>query len=147
MTSVSEYVQKYCTAEFASNYSKSDFSSVNLYNSKLKVKVWIFTTLGTFVDYYTFTQDLNDPDYVNDAGLLKMYFEQKPDKDGYVRTESGKLYATGAYIYRTEIKLVSELNCTLPPVNDPSNNQTMGAVIKNTDDLTKSFGYKRPDYK
>lgn len=146
-TSVSEYVQKYCTAEFASNYSKSDFSSVNLYNSKLKVKVWIFTTLGTFVDYYTFTQDLNDPDYVNDAGLLKMYFEQKPDKDGYVRTESGKLYATGAYIYRTEIKLVSELNCTLPPVNDPSNNQTMGAVIKNTDDLTKSFGYKRPDYK
>ena len=146
-TSVSEYVQKYCTAEFASNYSKSDFSSVNLYDSKLKVKVWIFTTLGTFVDYYTFTQDLNDPDYVNDAGLLKMYFEQKPDKDGYVRTESGKLYATGAYIYRTEIKLVSELNCTLPPVNDPSNNQTMGAVIKNTDDLTKSFGYKRPDYK
>ena len=144
---VSEYVQKYCTAEFASNYSKSDFSSVNLYDSKLKVKVWIFTTLGTFVDYYTFTQDLNDPDYVNDAGLLKMYFEQKPDKDGYVRTESGKLYATGAYIYRTEIKLVSELNCTLPPVNDPSNNQTMGAVIKNTDDLTKSFGYKRPDYK
>lgn len=144
---VSEYVEKYCTAEFASTYDKGDISSVALYNSKLKVKVWIFTTLGTFVDYYTFTQDLNDPDYVNDAGLLKMYFEQKPDKDGYVRTESGKLYATGAYIYRTEIKLVSDLNCTLPPVNDASNNQTMGSVIKNTDDLTKSFGYKRPDYK
>ena len=145
--SVEKYVQEYCSAEFASTYSKNDLSSVALYDSKMEVKIWVFTTLGSFVDYYTFTQDMNDPDYVNDAGLLKMYFELKPDKDGYVHTESGKAYATGAYIFRTEVKIKSTLNCTLPPVNDSSNLQTMGAVIKTSDDLTKSFGYRRPDAK
>ena len=145
--SVEKYVQEYCTADFASTYSRNDLSAATLYDSKMEVKIWVFTTLGTFVDYYKFTQDMNDPDYVNDAGLLKMYFELKPDKDGYVHTENGKAYATGAYIFRTEVTIKSTLNCTLPPVNDSSNLQTMGAVIKTSDDLTKSFGYRRPDSK
>ena len=145
---VDEYVDKFCTADFSATYQKNnkDLSGLPLYNTKMKVKIWVFTTLGTFVDYYTFTQELNDPDYVNEAGLLKMYFELKPDKEGYVRTESGKLYATGAYIYKTEVELISDLNCTLPPIG-ADNNLTMGSVRKTSDDLTKSFGYKRPDYK
>ena len=145
---VDEYVDKYCTADFNATYQKNgrDMSGLALYNSKMKVKIWVFTTLGTFVDYYSFTQDLNDPDYVNEAGLLKMYFELKPDKKGYVRTENGKLYATGAYIYKTEVELISDLNCTLPPIGE-DNTLTMGSVRKTSDDMTKSFGYKRPDYK
>ena len=145
---VDEYVDKYCTADFSSTYQKNnkDLSGLPLYNTKMKVKIWVYTTLGTFVDYYTFTQELNDPDYVNEAGLLKMYFELKPDKEGYVRTESGKLYATGAYIYKTEVELISDLNCTLPPIGE-ENTLKMGSVRKTSDDMTKSFGYKRPDYK
>ena len=145
---VDEYVDNFCTADFGATYQKNnkDLSGLPLYNTKMKVKIWVYTTLGTFVDYYTFTQELNDPDYVNEAGLLKMYFELKPDKEGYVRTESGKLYATGAYIYKTEVELISDLNCTLPPIG-ADNNLTMGSVRKTSDDMTKSFGYKRPDYK
>lgn len=142
---VDQYVKEYCSAEFASSYG-SDITKANLYNTEVKVKIWVFTTLGTFVDYYTFTQEMNDPDYVNEAGLIKLYFEMKPDKDGYVRTESGRLYSTGAYIYKTEVEMKSVLNCTLPPVNEKSDMIKKGAVRKTTDDLLKNFGYKRPDY-
>jgi hypothetical protein len=153
--SVAKYVEENCSAEFSSTYDKGDISTANLYNTAMHVKVWVFTTLGTFVDYFSFTQELNDPDYVNEAGLLKMYFELKPDKAGYVRTAEGKLYATGAYIFRTEIELRYNLNCNLPPISCDKNGSNckaepanqMGATRKNSEDMTKSFGYKRPDYK
>lgn len=144
--SVEEYTKEYCTEEFASSYGK-DISKANLYNTKMKVKIWVFTTLGSFVDYFTFTQELNDPDFVDEAGLLNMYFEMKPDKEGYVRTENGRLYSTGAYVYKTEVELKSELSCTLPPVQGNNPNQKKGAVRKTSDDLLKPFGYKRPNSK
>ena len=114
------------------------------------VHVWIYTSLGQFVDYYSFTQDLDDPDYVNDAGLLTMYFEMKPDRDGNVRSKSGRLYATGAYVYKTEVELKSTLRCTVPPIEDGVSipeAQKKGAVRTVKEDLLKSFGYKRPKEK
>ncbi|MCQ2054595.1 MAG: cadherin repeat domain-containing protein [Fibrobacter sp.] len=141
---VEEYVKQYCTAEFASSYG-TDFSKANLYNTTMKVTIWIFTSLGSFVDKYSFTQEMNDADFVDDAGMLQMYFEQKPDKNGYVHTQNGRLYSTGAYIYKTEVEMKSSLKCTLPPVNDEANTQKMGALRKTTEEMRKAFGYKRPD--
>lgn len=142
---VSEYVKEYCSAEFASTYDK-DYSKANLYNTTMNVQIWVYTTLGSFVDYFSFDQELNDAEYVDEAGMLKMYFEMKPDKEGYVRTESGRLYATGAYVYKTEVEMKSTLNCTLPPVNSDNPNQKVGAKRKTSEDLLKTFGYKRPYY-
>ena len=144
---VAEYVEKYCTADFARK-AYGDLSRANLYNTEMHVKIWIYTTIGQFVDYYSFTQELNDPDYVNDAGLLTLYFELKPDRDGNVRTQNGRLMATGAYIYKTEVDMKSELQCTLPPVkNETASSLKKGDTRKVKEDLLKNFGYKRPEKK
>jgi hypothetical protein len=152
--SVEEYVEKYCSDEFAESVG-SDISSANLFKTRMRVKIWIYTSLGQFVDYYAFTQDLDDPDYVNDAGLLTLYFEMKPDRDGNVRSETGRLYATGAYVYKTEVELKSTLRCSLPPFHKNSKGEFVpkkGDHVKGSartvkEDLLKSFGYKRPKMK
>ncbi|WP_176495042.1 cadherin repeat domain-containing protein [Fibrobacter sp. UWT3] len=150
---VEEYVQQYCSTEFAENVG-ADLSKANLYSTKMYVKIWIYTSLGQFADYYAFTQDLNNPEYVNDAGLLTLYFEMKPDKDGNVRSESGRLYATGAYVFRTEVEMKSTLRCSLPPFvktsggmepEKPTNKVGSARSVK--EDMLKSFGYKRPNMK
>ena len=140
---VEQYVEDYCEDGFKLN---GDLSQVNMYRSKMHVQIWIYTSLGNFVDYYAFTQDLNDPSYTNEAGLLEMYFEMKPDKDGFVKADNGKLYATGSYLYKVEASIRSELRCTLPPVADPTGKK-LGDKVKSGDELLKSFGYKRPPNK
>ena len=149
--SVQEYVEQYCEEDFE---LPSDLSQVNLYDSKMIIKVWIYTNLGGFVDYYTFTQDMNDPSFTNDAGMLQMFFEQKVDKDGFVRDQDGKLYATGAYLYKVEATIRSTLRCTLPSEDYDAktgsfglNAKKMGDRVKSSDDLLKPFGYKRPSEK
>ena len=62
--------------------AKGDLSRLNMYTTTMSMKIWVYTSLGQFVDYFTFTQEMDDPDLVSDAGVLKLYFEQKPDKDG-----------------------------------------------------------------
>ena len=144
--SVEEYVRDHCTAQFQADLG-SDISRASLFHTTMKVKIWVYTTIGNFVDYFTFEQELDNPDYTNDAGVMTLYFEQKPDKDGYVRTADGRLYGTGAYLYKTEVTMKSELQCDLPPVKGTEEANKMGAVRKVSEDLLKPFGYKRPDYK
>lgn len=139
--SVEEYVAKYCQD---GTKVPSDLSQFNLYNSSVKINIWVYTTLGNFVGKYSFTQELNDPSFANEAGLTQLYFEMKPDKDGYVHAENKKLLATGAYVYKVEAKLRNELRCTLPPLNEGSTTKTKGDVTKSNEELLKPFGYKRP---
>ena len=152
---VEEYVEKYCEDGVK---VPSDISQFNLYDSKLHAKIWVYTSLGNFVDYFNFTQDLNDPEFTDEAGVLNLYFEQKPDKNGYVKADNGKQYATGAYVYKVEATIRSKLRCTLPSSDfdaklykktgdgfGPSAKRK-GDVIKNSDELLKSFGYRRPKH-
>ena len=81
-----------------------------------------------------------------EAGMLNLYFEMKPDKNGDVRTASGRLYGTGAYLYKTEVSMKATLQCDLPPLKDASSGK-IGAVRKVSEDMLKPFGYKRPDTK
>ena len=135
---VEEYVGKYCKDVKAENLSR-----VNLYKSELNAKIWVYSTLGNFVNSYSFTQEMNDPDYANEVGMLQMFFEMKPDEDGYVRAKNKKLLATGAYVYKVEAKIVSELRCTLPNVDD-ANGKKVTQKIRTGEDMLKPFGYKRP---
>lgn len=143
---VEDYVREHCTANFQGSLG-SDISRASLFHTTMKVKIWVYTTIGNFVDYFSFDQVLDDPDYTNDAGVMTLYFEQKPDKDGYVRTANGRLYATGAYLYKTEVTMKSELQCDLPPVKGAEEANKMGAIRKVSEDLLKPFGYKRPENK
>ncbi len=140
---VSEYVEKYCTEEFKESM-KSDYSKMNLYWTTIKVNIWIYTNTGAFSDFYSFDYDLDNPDYVNDAGLLKFFFEMKPDENGDVRTKDGRLYGTGAYLFKTEVKMTSKLRCTLPPVSLDKADKKKNAIVKSSDEMLKSFGYRRP---
>lgn len=140
-----QFVKDHCSAEFQSSFD-GDASRASLYHTVMTVKIWVFTTLGSFVDYFSFEQDIDDPDYVNDAGMLYLYFEMKPDKNGDVRTASGRLYGTGAYVYKTDVTMKSTLQCDLPPLKN-SDSGKIGAVRKVSEDLLKPFGYKRPQTK
>ncbi len=140
---VDEYVKEYCVDGFNVG---SDLSRENLYYTKANVKIWVYTTTGEFVNYYNFNQKLNDPDYTNEAGMTRLFFEMKPDANGDVRNDAGRLIGTGSYIYKVEVKIRSELKCSLPPVMDASSPKK-GDVIRNDEDLLKSFGYKRPALK
>lgn len=142
---VESYIEKYCKASFKDS---EDRSQLNLYDTELRVKIWIYTTLGNFVDSYSFTQELNDPSYTDASGMLQLFFELKPDKNGDVRDKDGKLLGTGAYVYKVEAKRISKPYCVVPPIKK---NMTDGEIedvltnpIRSTDDLLKSFGYKRP---
>ncbi len=143
---VEEFVEEHCSADFKSELG-SDISKANIYDTKMSAKIWIYTSLGQFVDYFSFTQDLNDPSYASDAGVLTLYFEMKPDENGDLHTDNGRLYATGAYVYKTEFTMKSTLRCDLPPFDDATNVNKMNQTKKVTEDLLKSFGYKRPKSK
>lgn len=137
---MSEYVKTYCEDDF----SFENASMANLYKIKSNVKIWIYTTLGNFVEHYSFSQELNDPSFTDDVGMLQMFFEQKPDLDGNVRDKSGRLLATGAYLYKVEVNMKSELRCTLPPVKDEKGKKK-GDVLRTSDNLLRPFGYMRPE--
>ncbi|WP_405341726.1 cadherin domain-containing protein [Fibrobacter sp.] len=159
---VEEYVAEFCEDGFK---IPSDVSQVNLFDTKLKAQIWVYTSLGNFVDYFSFTQELNDPSYTDEAGLLKMYFEMKPDKDGFVKADNGKQYATGAFVYKVQATIHSKARCTIPDnTYNPDNKKNCNAKerdcdgygettkrkgdnIKNSDELLKSFGYRRPKHK
>ena len=151
---VDEYVEQYCSDEFAESLG-SDISRANLYKTEMRVKIWIYTSLGQFVDHYSFKQELDNPDFANNAGLLTLYFEMKPDRDGNVRTAEGRLMATGAYIYKTEVEMKTLLRCSLPPFEKSNGGKYVpkkkdyvkGTTRRVTEDMLKSFGYRRPEKK
>lgn len=136
---VDEYVNNYCTDEFRKEF-KGDMKTANLYKMTLHVSVWIYTNLGGFLNEYHFKQEINDPDYVDEVGQSKMFFELSPDLEGDVHTADGRKFGTGAYVFKTSVKSVTELRCKLP-------DEEIGHKRYASDELLKSFGYKRPKQK
>ena len=138
--SVKDYVKDYCSAEFQEELGK-DYSKATLYETSARVTLWFFTTGGQFVDKYQFDYEVDDPEYVDKAGLVKFFFEMKPDISGELRDKSGRLYGTGPYIVKTKVDLRSKQRCIVPPVTEKSK---IGDVLKSSDEMMKRFGYRRP---
>jgi hypothetical protein len=139
---VKEYVKEYCSDEFQKEFkSLKDYSKATLYESKAHVKLWFYTTGGQFIDKFSFDYDVDDPEYVDKAGLVKFFFEMKPDISGELRDKSGRLYGTGPYIVKTKVDLRSKQRCIVPPVTEKSK---IGDVLKSSDEMMKRFGYRRP---
>ena len=140
---VKEYVKEYCSDEFQKDWSKSkDFSKMTLYSSNAHVTLWFYTTGGQFIDKFSFDYDVDDPDYVDKAGLVKFFFEMKPDMNGELRDTRGRLYGTGPFIVKTKVDIRSKLRCMVPPINE--NSAKVGDVLKSSDELLTRFGYRRP---
>ena len=139
---VNEYIETYCTDEFKKSAVGADYSRLNLYWTTVKVDVWVYSNTGVFTDHHSFEYDLDNPEFVNEAGLFKFFFELKPDENGDVRTKDGRLYGTGAYIFKTEVKMYSKLRCDLPPIS--KGEKKRNSVVKSSDELLRGFGYRRP---
>lgn len=140
---VKDYVKEYCSDEFQKEFkSLKDYSKATLYESKANVKLWFYTTGGHFVDKFSFDYDVDDPDYVDKAGLVKFFFEMKPDMNGELRDSRGRRYGTGPFIVKTNVDIRSKLRCVVPPINENSNK--IGDVLKSSDELLTRFGYRRP---
>ena len=140
---VKEYVKEYCSDEFQKEWGKSkDFSKMTLYSSNAHVTLWFYTTGGQFIDKFNFDYDVDDPDYVDKAGLVKFFFEMKPDMNGELRDTRGRLYGTGPFIVKTKVDIRSKLRCMVPPINE--NSAKVGDVLKSSDELLTRFGYRRP---
>ncbi len=139
---VKEYVKEYCSEEFQRDLEKSkDNSKATLYTTKAHVTLWFYTTVGQFVDKYQFDYEIDDPENVDKAGLVKLFFEKKLDLNGELRDENGRLYGTGPYIVRTKVDVRSKQRCVVPPVAEGSK---IGDVLKSSDEMLKRFGYRRP---
>ncbi len=138
--SVNEYVKKYCSSEFQEELGK-DYSKATLYNTTARVTLWFYTTGGQFVDKYQYNYEIDDPEYVDKAGLVKFFFEMKPDVHGELRDKHGRLYGTGPYIVKTKVDIRSQQRCVVPPVTE---NSKIGDVLKSSDEMLKRFGYRRP---
>ena len=112
-----------------------------MYDTKLTLKIWVYTTLGNFVNYFTFTQELNDPDFTDEAGMLKLFFEMKPNKDGYVVAKNGKQIGTGSYVYKVEAKMKSKAKCATPPLDmkNLEKDMTRRDVRNEREDLLKGM--------
>lgn len=134
-TTVEDFVDNYCSLDFRTEYLTKG-SSVSLYSTVIKIRIWLFTTLGDFVDEYSFAQEIT-PDYVDKTGGIQMYFELKPDGDGFLKNSDGRLLGSGAYIFKTEVKIRSELRCDLPDAK-------RGFVRKDDDRILSKWGYRRP---
>ncbi len=134
-TTVEDFVDNYCSLDFRTEYLTKG-SSVSLYSTVIKIRIWLFTTLGDFVDEYSFAQEIT-PDYVDKTGGIQMYFELKPDGDGFLKNSDGRLLGSGAYIFKTEVKIRSELRCDLPDAK-------RGFVRKDDDRILSTWGYRRP---
>ncbi len=136
MTTVEDYVENYCSADFRRAYD-SIGTAASLYKTKITIKIWFFTTIGDFVDDYSFTQEIS-PDHVDKTGAIQMYFELKPDGDGFLRNSDGRLLGTGAYIFNTDVKIRSQLQCELPDLE-------RGYIRKDDDRILTKWGYRRPN--
>ena len=142
--SVNDYVKDYCSSEFREEFNKTkDYSKANLYSTTATVTLWFFAFEGgRFIDKYSFEYDVNDPDFVDKAGLMKFFYEMKLDLNGDLKDSHGRLYGNGPFIVKTKVDLRSKLRCVVPPVAESAK---VGDILKSGDKLTKRFGYRRPN--
>lgn len=133
---VDEFLENNCSADFRNAYDSLG-AAASLYTTKIKLKIWFFTTLGEFVSEYGFTQDIYTEN-VDESGGIQLFFELKPDEDGFLRSADGRKLATGPYIYKSEVKIRSELQCDLP-------DRKKGYIRKDDDDILTRWGYRRPN--
>lgn len=134
-TTLEDYVENYCSADFRKDYDSLG-TAASLYSTSIGIQIWLFTTLGEYVDDYSFSQGIT-PDYVDQTGGIQLWFELKPDGDGYLKNSDGRLLGTGTYIYKTDVTIRSKLRCDLPDLKQ-------GFVRKDSDRILSKWGYRRP---
>lgn len=144
---VDEYIDEHCSEEFKMNVDRTNLKGHPLYKVHYSMKVWIYTSTASFVDQFSFNMDLNNDVQVDDAGMLTMYFSLNPGEDAALKTSDGRLFGTGAYLFKTEIKSTAVLQCDLPGIIYNTPGTKRGNKLVDSDESLTPFGYKRPNAK
>ena len=135
--SAREYIEQYCEATTIPN----DPSIFNLFSAKLNVDISVYRERNG-LNHYSFSLDLDNPEYVDEAGLLQVVFELKPDMDGKLQMADGNVYKDGSYNCEMNVELKSRLRCNLPPFDNSSAYRKQGSITRSEADFEESFNLK-----
>lgn len=134
---IDEYVEDYCLEDAFVGVPKDSLLYAALFRSSVSISFMIYDATGQFVDQIKVTQDIADPDYLDDNGQVTMFIELKPTLDG-LASSRGRLFGTGVYIVQGQVNSRSVRLCDMPTGKK-------GEVLGNSNDLLEKFGYKRVD--
>lgn len=136
VSSVDEYVSKHCLAGAFDNLSGTDLLNSPLYKSTVSLQVQVYDVTGQFVDQMSVVQDISKAEYLDDAGVLTMYFEIKPTREHGLQSITGRKYGDGAFIFQAKVKASSTRLCDMP-------DGVKGQKMVNKENVLNKFGYKR----
>ena len=135
--SLQEYVESYCLDGYFDGLSTEQILAMPQFESQLDLSVHIFDVNGQFVDRMRVTQKIEDADYLDDDGVVTLYYELKPSKEYGLIDVTGRQYGTGVYIMDAKVNAISKRLCDSPAGSKGER------IRSNANDLVK-FGYQRP---
>ncbi len=135
---VHDFIENHCSVDFQKAYDSLG-AAASLYTTTIHLRIWFFTTLGDYVSDYSFKQNIST-EHIDATGGIQLYFELKPDEEGYLKAQDGRKLGTGTYIYKSDVKIRSVLQCDLPDLK-------RGSIRRDDDNILTKWGYRRPDVK
>lgn len=133
---VDEYVEEHCLADAFEGLTDKEILEAALYRSKVILSVQVYDVTGQFVDQMSVVQDVSNADYLDDGGVLTMYFEIKPTREQGLQSVTGRKYGDGAYLLQANVKATSVRLCDMP-------DGAMGETLTNKETVLDKFGYRR----
>lgn len=133
---VEQYIDEHCTEEFRKDYDKHGVK-IPLYDVTYNLHLWIYTTLGSYVNDFEVEYKLNDEDKVTSAATVSLVIDYLADKDGYVKAKNDHALGTSSYITKLYSNSVAKHRCDFK-------NKLKGDKTVNKENETIVFGYKRP---
>lgn len=133
---VEQYIDEHCTEEFRKDYDKHGVN-IPLYDVTYNLHLWIYTTLGSYVNDFEVEYKLNDEDKVTSAATVSLVIDYLADKDGFVKAKNDHALGTSSYITKLYSKSVAKHRCDFK-------NKLKGDKTVNKENETIVFGYIRP---
>lgn len=134
-----EYVKNHCLDGVFGNMTKEEILASPLFESTVGLGVHIYDVSGQFVDRMSIVQKINKAAYLDDAGMLTLFFELKPSRNHGLVDVTGRQYGTGAYILDADVNSISKRLCDMP-------DGKKGELVKSSAASLEKFGYVRDSY-
>jgi len=135
-----QYVTEHCLAESFNDLTPDAIMQASQFKSQVSLKVHVFDATGQFVDRMMVLQEIKDASYLDDAGVLTLFFEIKPSRNHGLLDVTGREYGTGAFIINAKVVASSVRRCDMP--DGPK-----GEVLKSDETILQKFGYVRDNFK
>jgi hypothetical protein len=136
LITLDEYISDHCLVDAFDGLSLEEIKETPIAQTTIEIELHLYDHIGQFVDKMVIRQSIDKAIYVNDAGVVTLYLEIKPDENGKLKNQNGRNFATGAYILRGIVRSNSKYRCDTPEA-------TKGSVRKVSEPINQTFGYRR----